>query len=57
MSYGHSIGVVACAAALLMAIATAAAQDKAKYPVVRGQWTAVGGSVKYVPDKPRGLGQ
>jgi len=57
MRYGNSIGVVAFSATLLMAIANAAAHDEAKYPDLRGQWTAVGGSVKYVPDKPRGLGQ
>src|SRR6516162_6338376 len=57
MLYRHSIGVVAFSAALLIAIASAAAHDEAKYPDLRGQWTAIGGSVKYVPDKPRGLGQ
>ena len=57
MRYGNSIGVVAFSAALLMAIANAAAHDEAKYPDLRGQWTAVGGLVKYVADKPRGLGQ
>jgi hypothetical protein len=44
-------------AALLVEIASAAAQDEPKCPDLRGQWTAIGGSVKYVPDKPRGLGQ
>jgi hypothetical protein len=33
------------------------ALDETKYPDLRGQWTAIGGSVKYVPDKPRGFGQ
>jgi len=56
MRYRSSIGVVAFAATLLMEIATAA-HDETKYPDLRGQWTAIGGSVKYVPDKPRGLGQ
>jgi hypothetical protein len=46
------------AAVLLLAlIGAAAAHDETKYPDLRGQWTAIGGSVKYVPDKPRGLGQ
>jgi len=57
MRYRSRIGVVAFSAALLMGIASAAAHDETKYPDMRGQWTAVGGSVKYVPDKPRGLGQ
>ena len=57
MRYCGSIGVVAFAAALLIEIASAGAHDEAKYPDLRGQWTAIGGSVKYVPDKPRGLGQ
>src|SRR5258708_26082915 len=57
MRYRSSIGVVAFAAALLMEIASAAAHDETKYPDLRGQWTAIGGSVKYVPDKPSGLGQ
>jgi hypothetical protein len=51
------IGVVAFLAALAMQTGSAAARDDSKYPDVRGQWTAIGGSVKYVPDKPRGLGQ
>jgi hypothetical protein len=33
------------------------ALDETKYPDLRGQWTAIGGSVKYVPDKLRGFGQ
>jgi hypothetical protein len=55
--YCGPIGIVAFSAALLMEIASATAHDETKYPDLRGQWTAVGGSVKYVPDKPRGLGQ
>jgi len=54
MRYSNSIGVVAFSAALLMEIASAAAHDETKYPDLRSQWTAIGGSVKYVPDKPRG---
>jgi hypothetical protein len=57
MGYCSSIGVVTFSAALLVEIASATADDKPKYPDLRGQWTAIGGSVKYVPDKPRGLGQ
>jgi hypothetical protein len=57
MCYCRSIGVVAFSAALLLEIASATAHDETKYPDLRGQWTAIGGSVKYVPDKPRGLGQ
>ena len=52
-----SIGAVAFLAALLMETAGAAAQDETEYPHVRGQWTAIGGSERYVPEKPRGLGQ
>jgi hypothetical protein len=48
---------MAFAAAPLMEIGSAAAHDETKYPDLRGQWTAIGGSVKYAPDKPRGLGQ
>jgi hypothetical protein len=40
-----------------MDIASATAHDETKYPDLRGQWTAVGGSVNYVPGKPRGPGQ
>jgi hypothetical protein len=60
MRYRRSIaivGIVTFSAALAMQITGAAARDDGKYPDVRGQWTAIGGSVKYVPDKPRGLGQ
>lgn len=57
MLYCSSIRVAAFAAALLMDIASATAHDETKYPDLRGQWTAVGGSVNYVPGKPRGLGQ
>ena len=57
MLYCSSIRVAAFSAALLMDIASATAHDETKYPDLRGQWTAVGGSVNYVPGKPRGLGQ
>lgn len=40
-----------------MQVASAIAHDETRYPDLRGQWSAIGGSVKYVPDKPRGLGQ
>ena len=57
MRYRGLVGVVAFSAALLVKLASASAQDETKYPDLRGQWTAVGGSIKYVPDKPRALGQ
>jgi hypothetical protein len=50
MRYGSSIGVVAFSAALPMAIANATVHDETKYPDLRGQSTAIGGSVKFVPD-------
>jgi hypothetical protein len=52
-----SIAVAAFSAALLMEIAGPTAYAETRYPDVRGQWTAIGGSVKFVPDRPRGLGQ
>jgi hypothetical protein len=57
MPYRSAIAAAALAATLLMNVAGAQALDDAKYPDLRGQWTAIGGSVKFVPDKPRGLGQ
>jgi hypothetical protein len=51
------IGGFAFSAALVITLASARAHDENKYPDLRGQWTAVGGSVKYVADKPRGFGQ
>jgi hypothetical protein len=57
MLYRSAIAAAALAATLLMSVADAQALDDAKYPDLRGQWTAIGGSVKFVPDKPRGLGQ
>src|SRR5262249_2626628 len=55
--YRSSIAATAIAATMLMSVASAAAHDETKYPDLRGQWTAIGASVKFVPDKPRGLGQ
>jgi hypothetical protein len=55
--YRKPIGAVALWAALLIGLTNANAHDERQYPDLRGQWTAVGGSVKYVPDRPRGLGQ
>jgi hypothetical protein len=52
-----SVGIVSLLAGLVMGIASATAHDETRYPDLRGQWTAVGGSVRYVPDRPRGLGQ
>jgi hypothetical protein len=57
MLHRSAIAAAALAATLLMNVAGAQALDEAKYPDLRGQWTAIGGSVKFVPDKPRGLGQ
>jgi len=57
MLYASSFGATALAATLLMSVTSARALDDAKYPDLRGQWTAIGGSVKYVPERPRGLGQ
>jgi hypothetical protein len=57
MLYRSAIAAAALAATLLMSVADAQALDDAKYPDLRGQWTAIGGSVKFVSDKPRGLGQ
>jgi hypothetical protein len=57
MRHCGSVGFVVLSAALLVKIASASAHDETKYPDLRGQWTAIGGSVKFVPDKPRGLGQ
>jgi hypothetical protein len=56
MLYASSIAA-ATAGALLVSVTSAHALDDSKYPDLRGQWTAVGGSVKYVPERPRGLGQ
>jgi hypothetical protein len=57
MVYRNSIAAAALAAAVLATDTNASAHDETRYPDLRGQWTAIGGSVKYVPDKPRGLGQ
>jgi hypothetical protein len=57
MLRSRSIRVAAFSGALLMNAASATAHDETKYPDLRGQWTAVGGSVNYVPGRPRGLGQ
>jgi hypothetical protein len=57
MRYCSSIGVVAFSAALLVNLASATAHAETEYPDLRGQWTAIGGSVKFVPDKPQALGQ
>src|ERR1700747_1874844 len=48
---------VALPIALLAAVWSAKAHDETKSPDLRGQWTAVGGSVRWIPDRPRGLGQ
>jgi hypothetical protein len=56
MPDGRATIAATLAAALLLSVSSARALDE-KYPDLRGQWYAVGGSVKYVADKPRGLGQ
>src|SRR5215813_4370554 len=57
----NALGVIALSVVLsvvlLAAVWSAKAHDEKKYPDLRGQWTAVGGSVRWIPDKPRGLGQ
>src|ERR1700730_4892273 len=53
----NALSLIALSVALLAAVWSARAHDETKYPDLRGQWTAVGGSVKWIPDKPRGLGQ
>jgi hypothetical protein len=53
----NALSLIALSVALLAAVWSAKAHDETKYPDLRGQWTAVGGSVKWIPDKPRGLGQ
>jgi hypothetical protein len=59
MPYRSLRGGTACVATvvLLMLSGPASAQAETRYPDVRGQWTAIGGSVKFVPDRPRGRGQ
>jgi hypothetical protein len=59
MPYRSLRGGTACVATvlLLMLSGRATAQAQTTYPDVRGQWTAIGGSVKFVPDRPRGRGQ
>jgi hypothetical protein len=59
MPYRSLRGGTACVATvlLLMLSGRASAQAETRYPDVRGQWTAIGGSVKFVPDRPRGRGQ
>jgi hypothetical protein len=56
MLYGRAMMATTLAAALLAGTSAAQALDE-KYPDLRGQWYAIGGSVKYVADRPRGLGQ
>jgi hypothetical protein len=55
MPYGRTIATAALAALLASATGAQALDDK--YPDLQGQWYAIGGSVKYVADKPRALGQ
>jgi hypothetical protein len=56
MVYRSSINLVALAAALCLATASAGAFDDANYPDWRGAWFRVG-SGSYDPSKPSGLGQ
>ena len=59
MAYRISLGVIALAAALAIAIAPAQAHDESKYPDWSGQWRRVpdGGPPRYDPSKPDGRGQ
>src|SRR5215475_10311351 len=51
-----SIGPVALAAALSMALAGARAHDDSKYPDWTGQWIRTGG-IQWDPSKPLGRGE
>src|SRR5437879_6339213 len=59
MVYQSTIGSIAMAAALFMAVGGAQAFDEAKYPDWSGQWRRVpdGGPPRYDPSKPNGRGQ
>jgi hypothetical protein len=59
MVHQSTIGAIAMAAALLMAVAGAQAFDESKYPDWSGQWRRVpdGGPPRYDPSKPNGRGQ
>jgi len=52
----YSIGLIALAAALGAAIASAHAQDQPKYPDWSGKWRVIGGN-RWDPTKPAGRGQ
>jgi len=52
----YSIGLIALAAALGAAIASAHAQDEPKYPDWSGKWRVIGGN-RWDPTKPAGRGQ
>jgi len=51
-----SIGSIALAATLMLAIAGAWAHDESKYPDWNGQWFRIGG-IQFDPSKPLGRGQ
>ena len=54
----HSIGAIALAAALSMAVGGARAFDQTKYPDWKGQWLRTDtGTPRYDPSKPSGRGQ
>ena len=59
MAFQGTIGSIAVAAALLMAVGGAQAFDESKYPDWSGQWRRVpdGGPPRYDPSKPNGRGQ
>jgi hypothetical protein len=59
MAFQGTIGAIAMAAALLMAVGGAQAFDEARYPDWSGQWRRVpdGGPPRYDPSKPNGRGQ
>src|SRR5437763_1933039 len=56
MLHKWSIGALALAAALGLAVSAAHAFEDAKYPDWKGLWSGTGGG-NYDPSKPRGLGQ
>jgi hypothetical protein len=59
MAFQGTIGAIAMAAALLMAVGGAQAFDESRYPDWSGQWRRVpdGGPPRYDPSKPNGRGQ
>jgi hypothetical protein len=52
-----SLGAVALAATMSMALALARAADAGKYPDLNGQWSRAHARSQWDPSKPRGLAQ